>query len=178
MIINNCKYCKKEIKTKRKDKVFCNSICYNKYYVRKFGKKTLSKVLKKNPNFYKDKYKKYKQHYKDYYERNKNSINIKRKLKQEQNWSEYSFKRIKNRCKRNTIKFNIKTTDIIIPKKCPILGITLVFGRKHLYNTPSVDRIDNSKGYIKGNIRVISFSANAMKSDMPLKIWNKLERIF
>ena len=176
MIIRKCRYCNKTIKAKRKDKRFCDSSCYNKYYNKKFGKKILYKILKNNPNFYKEKYKKYKQNYKNYYEKHKIKINGQRKLKQIQNWSVYSFKRIKNKCKRNNIKFNIKKSDIILPKKCPILGIILVFGRRYLYNTPSVDRIDNSKGYIKGNIKVISFSANAMKSDMPIKEWNKLKR--
>ncbi len=173
MIINNCKWCGKEIKTKRKDKIFCNSSCYNKFYNKKNGKKVLKKTLKKNPNFYKDKYQKYKKHYKDYYEKNKEKIALKVKEVRRKNWSKYTFDRLKNKCKREKIKFTIKETDLKLPKKCPILGIILVLGRKNLYNSPSVDRINNSQGYLKGNIQVISFSANAMKSDMPIGEWKK-----
>jgi hypothetical protein len=57
----------------------------------------------------------------------------------------------------------------VIPIVCPILGIPII---KEVTNklgpkttSPSIDRIDNSKGYIKGNVQVISNKANVMKGN-------------
>ena len=75
------------------------------------------------------------------------------------------FQLAKHRAKLKDIEFNIEVSDIIIPEVCPILGLPLkkaIDGNRDL--SPSLDRIDNDKGYIKGNIQVISFKANAMKS--------------
>ena len=74
--------------------------------------------------------------------------------------------RAKVRCKENGREFNISVEDIIIPDKCPILGLDLNMnsGKSGAYrNSPSLDRKDNSKGYTKDNIQVISQLANAMK---------------
>jgi hypothetical protein len=77
------------------------------------------------------------------------------------------FRRAKSRSKFYGIEFNITKEDIMIPETCPILNIPLVYhsgssGGK--MNSPALDRIDNSKGYIKGNVVVISHLANMMKS--------------
>jgi len=49
---------------------------------------------------------------------------------------------------------------------CPILGIPLIPGiGAQSPNSPSLDRIIPSLGYVKGNIAVISYRANAMKND-------------
>jgi len=75
--------------------------------------------------------------------------------------------RAKNRAKNKNLEFNITYEDVIIPEICPILQIPLITssgkpgGKK---NSPSIDRIDNTKGYVKGNIRIISQLANCMKS--------------
>lgn len=71
------------------------------------------------------------------------------------------------RAKRDAVDFDIQLSDIIIPEVCPILGIPLVRSEtgKASNSSPSLDRVDNNKGYIKGNVRVISNKANAMKRD-------------
>jgi predicted nucleic acid-binding Zn-ribbon protein len=74
--------------------------------------------------------------------------------------------RAKVRAKERGIEFNLDISDINIPDICPILGLDLNVnsGKSGAYpNSPSLDRIDNSKGYVKGNVRVISQQANAMK---------------
>lgn len=54
---------------------------------------------------------------------------------------------------------------------CPVLGMALDWSRqrgngsKPLPNSPSMDRIDPERGYVKGNIWIISHRANQIKSD-------------
>ena len=74
--------------------------------------------------------------------------------------------RAKQRCKKSGLEFDIRVSDIIIPDVCPATNIELNMnsGKPGAYkNSPSLDRIDNTKGYIRGNIQVISQCANAMK---------------
>lgn len=72
---------------------------------------------------------------------------------------------LKHSAKRKGLEFNLEYTDLELPKYCPILGYKLQYGYNpnNLYNA-SIDRIDNSKGYIKGNIIIISRLANLMKN--------------
>ena len=77
----------------------------------------------------------------------------------------YMWYRAKQRAKKYNLDFDIQESDIIIPEKCPILEVPIILGNKDNYEyTPSLDRIDNSKGYVKGNIQVISKKANSMKN--------------
>ena len=72
------------------------------------------------------------------------------------------------RCKKSGLEFNIEPQDIPnIPDICPILNIKIEKNKNAgpLDSSPSLDRIDSTKGYIKGNIRVISNRANRIKSD-------------
>lgn len=74
------------------------------------------------------------------------------------------YRAAKNRAKTRGIEFDIDQSDVFVPDVCPVLGIKISIGGDRM-NSPSLDRIDNNKGYIKGNVCVISFRANALKSD-------------
>lgn len=66
--------------------------------------------------------------------------------------------------------FDIEVEDIIVPERCPILGIKLEHNVGHSKaNSPSIDRINNDGGYTKDNIWVISTLANNMKSSATKK---------
>ena len=73
----------------------------------------------------------------------------------------------KQRAKKFNIPINITLEDIIIPEKCPLLGIILERGTANNYeNSPTIDRKNPELGYIKGNIGVISQKANWIKSNI------------
>jgi hypothetical protein len=75
--------------------------------------------------------------------------------------------RAKSNAKDNKYDFNLEIEDIIIPEKCPYLNIDLVtdFELRRSPNYFSIDRIDSTKGYVKGNVQVISMLANTMKNN-------------
>ena len=72
----------------------------------------------------------------------------------------------KQRAKKAGLEHTITLDDIVIPEYCPVLGIKLDVGdRKKHGNAPSIDRIDNAKGYIKENIMIVSNRVNMLKND-------------
>lgn len=76
------------------------------------------------------------------------------------------------------LEFNITINDIDFPTHCPILYIELKYvssGGRPTDDTASIDRIDNTIGYIPTNVRIISWRANRLKSDA--SIW-EIERLF
>ncbi len=66
-------------------------------------------------------------------------------------------------------EFNLTLEDIVIPEICPVLGIPLIQGSRQLKDqSPTVDEFIPGKGYVKGNIVIISWRANRLKSDATL----------
>ena len=74
------------------------------------------------------------------------------------------------RSKLRGIEFNLSDTDVSIPNTCPVFHIPLFLtDGKRTDNSYSLDRIDNTKGYIKGNVMVVSWKANRIKNDSSIK---------
>lgn len=74
----------------------------------------------------------------------------------------------RSRASKRGVKFEIEMTDIVVPEVCPVLGIALQHSRitgMPNENSPSLDRIVPSLGYVKGNVIVISYRANRLKND-------------
>lgn len=78
----------------------------------------------------------------------------------------YLWENAGKRARQKGREFTITVADISVPECCPVLGFKLEIqtGMK-AYNSPSLDRIDSTKGYIPGNVKVISMRANWLKSN-------------
>ena len=74
------------------------------------------------------------------------------------------------RKKANAIKlgyeFTVDFGELTFPTHCPILNIELDYFTETMQeNSVSFDRIDSRKGYISGNVVIISWRANRIKND-------------
>ena len=76
----------------------------------------------------------------------------------------------RRRSKRDILPFDLTEDYIksIWPKdnKCPIFKTTFKSGSADKYHLPTIDKVVPKKGYIKGNVAIISFRANYLKSDI------------
>lgn len=80
------------------------------------------------------------------------------------------YSNAKQRAKKSNIEFTISKNDIIIPDNCPVFGFPLKRENKETWHSaPSLDRIDNTKGYTKENVVVVSRRANILKKDATIQ---------
>lgn len=87
----------------------------------------------------------------------------------------YLLRQAKYRAKKRNIEFTISMEDIEVPTHCPVFGFKLETTKgRRAYNSFSLDRFDNSKGYVKGNVKVVSWKANQYKGDLSLEEIEKL----
>ena len=91
------------------------------------------------------------------------------------------FKAAKTRAKKRGTDFNIDLEYLEsiggIPDLCPVLKIPLkISGNKITKNSPSIDEIRHGEGYIKGNVRIVSFEFNRKKGDLSLEFLDTLKK--
>jgi hypothetical protein len=159
-----CDYCKKNFEKplseiKRNQKLnrqnFCSRTCSGMNNIKNFGDNKNKYDISKHAGRKKDKYTKFRYHFRNIRKRNKDIDVTIDDLKEQ--WE-----------KQNGI--------------CVFSGIQLILSshskiKKNPIYSASLDRIDSSKGYIKGNIQWISRAINFMKSDMSDEMVNELIEI-
>lgn len=90
-----------------------------------------------------------------------------RKKLQQERPSLYIWRALKHKCGGKGLICTVTPGDLVIPDKCPVLGLPLIFnlgGRRPAPNSVSIDRITPELGYTPGNVQVISQLANVMKN--------------
>ena len=137
----------------------CVAIRENKYYHEKGGKEKIAAIKKRW-----------------YHEKGGKEITSKRLRDYRlNNPNIYLLRHARNRAKAKNIPFDITVEDVIIPETCPVLGIQLQIGEKIVCNnSPTLDRIKPELGYVKGNIQVLSYRANLLKSNATIE---ELEKV-
>lgn len=75
---------------------------------------------------------------------------------------QYLVSTAKFRAKAKGIPFDLTVHDLVVPAECPYLKTPFVKGTMYAM---SLDRIVPEKGYVKGNVEIISRKANAMKNN-------------
>lgn len=83
----------------------------------------------------------------------------------------------KARAAATGLPFDLDWTDLEMPDCCPVLGIPLAktFGPVS-DNSPSLDKMIPAKGYVKGNVTIISQRANFLKANGTLEEFQKLTK--
>lgn len=85
---------------------------------------------------------------------------------------EFIYKRAKTSATARGIEFSIEPKHVTLVDRCSILGEPLEYGglgSAESIHKPSLDRIDNSKGYVPGNVQIVSARANVLKRDATLE---------
>lgn len=67
----------------------------------------------------------------------------------------------KKRARSKGLEFSITASDVILHAICPIIGVAIT--APGTWHGPSLDRRDNSLGYVPGNVHLVSKRGNTWK---------------
>jgi hypothetical protein len=117
-------------------------------------------------------------HIPDWHENYGHAVN--RKIEAEEHFSKWGQKSCTDLYKIQRHKFRAKKANAVAigyewtvefgelewPEKCPILGMEIdYFAETRQENSPSFDQIDPGKGYVSGNVQILSWRANRIKNN-------------
>src|SRR5690554_6923129 len=118
---------------------------------------------RKSSDYHKSHYQKYG---KRWHDQNREKTRETQRRYRERNPEYFLWRSARLRAEKRGVEFSIAVTDITIPECCPVFGVPF---NKGGMRGASLDRIDNSKGYVPGNVQVISRRANTMKGDATIE---------
>lgn len=121
--------------------------------------KTAEEIKSENKNRQAQYYKAYKKKNPDYY-KNANKKN------RANNFETVLLCQYRSYARKKRIAFNLTIDDIVIPENCPLIDkpITRIVGEGKVMMNPCVYMIDETIGYVKGNVLITSILANSMRS--------------
>lgn len=110
-----------------------------------------------------------------------------RRLKRKQDPLAVIVAQLRRNAKKRGLECSLVKADLLpAPVYCPVLNLKLDYlhtagGLKRPDNAASVDRTDCSKGYVRGNVAILSARANRLKSDGTAeeirRVWEYLVKI-
>jgi len=117
----------------------------------------------------------------NYKKRNRLEINIKANNRYRSNLIKSMLNNARGRATKKGLLFNLDLKYLNelwrkCDKRCELSNIPFemkVYNKPHPFR-PSIDKIDNTKGYIKGNVRIILWGLNRAINDMGLEIYCKI----
>ena len=155
----------------------CNKCKYEKH--KKWREQNQEKIKRYSREYHKQWYEANKEEKlaknAEWKENNKDQYKQSERNRYERDYAKIIWRGAKERAVKKSIPFDIDVEDIIIPTVCPVLGIQIypAFRKENggifSDNSPSLDRIDVTKGYTKGNVMIISWRANRIKTNATIE---------
>ena len=107
---------------------------------------------------------------KNYYIEHKEILNAQSRAHRGRNPEKRLWLSARTRARLKNLPFNIQVGSIVIPKRCPALGIVLQSpvgkeATRAVDSSPSLDRFKPELGYVMGNVFVVSRLANIIKNN-------------
>lgn len=149
-------------------------------YLRRYREKNREKIRERSRIYREKNREKIREINRRYRKNNNERIWARRRYYREANIALIMWRSAKIRTRKHDRQFTITVEDVDAALHCtngvcPALHIPLFVGKgKITDNSPTLDRIDSSKGYTPDNIQVISWRANRLKNNANFKDMRKL----